>query len=239
MTDPTDESWTDAYQTRAGAVAHRATAHNCGEAVWEEQVDGKVVILRMSSSPHAREAEAALLREGWTVEFLPADDKRHSLLRVAPAGEHIETPAESAAIVDLNLRSKGSAGLRADEPAINNPEPVGRVLEVLAAGPLTYRHETDLQTAISVRLAAADIEHVREAQLGPGERIDLLTDDGVGIEVKVAGSWTSVVRQLLRYAHHDRVKALVLVTTQASHGQVPAELGEISVAIHSLIGQGL
>ncbi|HEY5848252.1 MAG TPA: hypothetical protein VIT42_15810, partial [Microlunatus sp.] len=114
---------------------------------------------------------------------------------------------------------------------------VGRVLEVLARSLLTYRDEHDLQAAIADRLAVAGIGHVREAQLGPRERIDLLTDDGVGIEIKVAGSWTAVTRQLLRYARHDQVRALVLVTTQASHHQqVPAELGGISVAVHSLIG---
>ena len=50
MSEPTDESWTDSYQTRAGAVVHRAPAHNCAEEVWEEQVDGKAVVLRMSSA---------------------------------------------------------------------------------------------------------------------------------------------------------------------------------------------
>lgn len=160
--------------------------------------------------------------------------------KLHPADEHIETPAESVAIVDSNLRAKGSVGLSFDRaPSNNQTTLVGRVLEVLAARPFTYRHETDLQVAISERLDDAEIGHRREARLGARERIDLLTDDGVGIEVKVAGSWTSVVRQLLRYADHDQVKALVLVTTQASHGQVPAELGEISVAVHSLIGQGL
>lgn len=237
MNDPADESWTDAYQTRAGAVAHRATAHNHGEAVWEEQVDERAVILRMSSWPRAREAEAALVREGWTVEFLPAEANRHSLLRVAPADEHIETPAESAAIVDGNLRARGSVGLCTDKPPVDDL--VGRVVDTLAAAALTYRHESDLQVVISDRLAAAGIEHVREARLGPGERIDLLTDDGVGVEVKVAGSWTTVARQLLRYARHDQVRALVLVSTQASHSRIPYELGGIAVVVHLLIGQGV
>jgi hypothetical protein len=79
---PTDQNWL--HQTQAASVARMATAHNSGETVWEQRVDGDAVVLRMSSWPRAREAEAAMLREGWAVDYLPDDGKGHTLIRVAP-----------------------------------------------------------------------------------------------------------------------------------------------------------
>lgn len=53
------------------------------------------------------------------------------------------------------------------------------------------------------------------------DRIDLFVPTiGLGIECKIAGSYTRVASQLLRYADHEEVKALLLVTSQASHRTV-------------------
>lgn len=68
--------------TTAAHLARLATAHNSGETVWEQRVDGEAVILRMSSWPRAREAEAELRRSGYDVEYLPDDGKGHTLIRV-------------------------------------------------------------------------------------------------------------------------------------------------------------
>ena len=70
-------------------------------------------------------------------------------------------------------------------------------------------------------------------------RIDFLTDNGAGIEVKVAGSLAAATRQLLRYAHSPDVRALLLVTTVAAHRGIPQVLAGVPVTLHSLTGQGL
>jgi hypothetical protein len=80
---PTAKNWM--HGTQAAAVARMATAHNSGETVWEQRQEDETVVLRMSSWPRAREAEAAMLKEGWAVEYLPDDGKGHTLIRVAPA----------------------------------------------------------------------------------------------------------------------------------------------------------
>lgn len=47
----------------------------------------------------------------------------------------------------------------------------------------------------------------------------------MAIECKVDGTTPEVVRQLVRYARHPEIRAIVLVTTQARHAaQVPAEI---------------
>lgn len=77
--------------------------------------------------------------------------------------------------------------------------------------------EHELHEGIASSLAAAGIAFEREVRLDARSRVDFLTGDGIGIEVKVAGSVHSVVRQLARYAEHDRVRALVLATTTVKH----------------------
>lgn len=117
--------------------------------------------------------------------------------------------------------------------------PSERVLHALAAGSFAYTDETSLQVEITTRLWYFNVAHRVEMRLDERNRIDFLTDDGVGIEVKVAGSLDAVTRQLTRYAAAPEVRALVLVTTIAKHRAVPTELGGKPVHLHSLIGQGL
>lgn len=57
----------------------------------------------------------------------------------------------------------------------------------------------------------------REVSLSTRDRIDVLTECGIGIECKIKGSPSAIVSQLLRYAEHDRIKALILVTSKRTH----------------------
>lgn len=113
------------------------------------------------------------------------------------------------------------------------------VVAALSAATLTYTDEVSLHEDMSRVLSAADVDHTREVRLTPRDRIDFLTADGVGIEVKVAGSLAAVTRQMTRYAAHPDVRELVLVTTKANHHAIPRILGGVPVALYSLIGQGL
>ena len=113
-----------------------------------------------------------------------------------------------------------------------------------SSGLLDLRSKYATSTALLVANRRSPLDSGRDgeygnAQLAPREPSDLLTDDGVGIEIKVARSWTAVTRQLLRYARHDQVRALAVTTRASHHQQVPAESAGSLVAVHSLIGQGL
>src|SRR3546814_18233786 len=52
----------------------------------------------------------------------------------------------------------------------------------------------------------------REFILGPGERVDFLVGDRIAVELKVKCSPRVMMRQLQRYAAHDKVQAIILVT---------------------------
>lgn len=109
------------------------------------------------------------------------------------------------------------------------------VMAVLRSTRFRWASEDDLQRGIEAALLASGIDAVREVRCGPGERLDLLVGQ-VGIEVKVKGDWRGVLRQLRRYAEHDEVAALVLVTSVVAHAaHLPELLNDKPAQVH-LVG---
>lgn len=94
--------------------------------------------------------------------------------------------------------------------------------------------ERELQDGIAQRLAASGIAFLREVILSPGDRIDFLVDR-IGIEVKVDGSISQVLRQLWRYAQRPEISSLILVTSRAKHGPTPPAMnGKPVFCVHLL-----
>jgi hypothetical protein len=84
--------------------------------------------------------------------------------------------------------------------------------------------EYALQAAAADVLTEAGAAPRREVSLSARDRVDLMVD-GVVIECKVAGTCRAVLRQLGRYAEHDHVTGLVLLTSRASHVLLPSTVG--------------
>ncbi len=94
--------------------------------------------------------------------------------------------------------------------------------EILCNAHLDLTHETKTQDGIEAALREAGIRFEREVRLGPGERIDFLVHGGIGVEVKLRAGRSLVLRQLHRYAAHDRINALILVTSTPRLTNLPA-----------------
>jgi len=82
-----------------------------------------------------------------------------------------------------------------------------------------------LQDDIETSLRFLQIAFEREARLAPGERVDFLVAGSIGIEAKTRCPPRKIFRQLERYASHDAISALILVTGTAS-GLPPAVNGK-------------
>ena len=84
--------------------------------------------------------------------------------------------------------------------------------------------EEELQDSLVLLFENSAIKFEREVRLWEGDRLDFLVD-GIAIEVKIQGQKTSLIQQLLRYARHDRVHELLVVTSKRRLCDLPASLG--------------
>lgn len=100
---------------------------------------------------------------------------------------------------------------------------------------LPHGNEAELQENIERLFITHNIEHKREFRLNEKDRLDFIVGS-IAIEVKTAGGCADVIRQLHRYAQHESITELVLVTTKASHLRVPERLNEKPVWTASLLG---
>lgn len=93
--------------------------------------------------------------------------------------------------------------------------------DLLRGRTFTYADEDDLQQGIAQLLTTAGLDPHREFRLSDRDRVDVLVGITGGrrlaIEVKLAGTAGDVRRQLSRYATHDQVDELMLVTTRRHH----------------------
>jgi hypothetical protein len=114
-----------------------------------------------------------------------------------------------------------------------------QVLDVIRGHRFLYTNEDELQEGIAAALAQSEpaLTVLREVRLSERDRIDILVDAAIGIEVKVAGSQTHPWDQLKRYAEHDAIEALVLVTNRVY--TLPDEVGGKPLRLVSLTGAGL
>jgi len=127
-------------------------------------------------------------------------------------------------------------------PAFHYEDPYTHAIAIARAAAtrsLQFNNEDDLQLGVADALADVDITATREVRLSDGvSRIDLLAGT-VGVEVKIASSGPTVLRQLARYAECPEIDALVLVTTRAAHSYMPLTLNGKPLIVCSLIGGGL
>lgn len=74
--------------------------------------------------------------------------------------------------------------------------------------------EKRVQEGIEAALAAQGLSFVREAHLGEQDIPDFLVEPGIVIECKIHGRSRKIetYRQLVRYAAHDRVQAIILAS---------------------------
>lgn len=83
-----------------------------------------------------------------------------------------------------------------------------------------FNDELALQGGIAQVFTKAQLDFEAEVRLSPTDRIDFIVG-AVGIEVKVRGTDEAAHMQLLRYAEHDRILGLLLVSGTKRIGDIP------------------
>lgn len=117
-------------------------------------------------------------------------------------------------------------------------EVVDVVASVIKRFRMPVGREEFLQAAIAEVLAHAlpDLVVAREHRFDSKDRIDFyLPDWRIGMEVKVHGGVSGVMRQLDRYATHTDVVHLVLITSRHTHNAI-AQVDRIRETPLTVIG---
>jgi hypothetical protein len=104
------------------------------------------------------------------------------------------------------------------------------IANILLSHRFHFTSEAELQDGIEKALQEAGLTPQPEVVLTIGERIDFLVGD-VGIEVKVKGSQSALLRQTLRYAKCPEIQGLLIATTLARHRGIPKTLNEKPVLL--------
>lgn len=108
-----------------------------------------------------------------------------------------------------------------------------RALMLEFCAPLRFTaNEPELAAQFEELLAAEEVEYKREYELAPEDRPDFFVHRRVAVEIKTAGSFTNVVRQISRYAEHEQVDMVLLVTTRSEHRQMPPYLSGTPVVVY-------
>jgi len=108
-----------------------------------------------------------------------------------------------------------------------------RIIDALGQWHLVCVDEYTMHDGLAQILTDLGIAFAAEKRLSARDRIDFyLPESQLGIECKISGSVTGVTRQLRRYAGHDRIAALLLVTNRRRLRGVPPVLNGKSVAVH-------
>lgn len=91
-------------------------------------------------------------------------------------------------------------------------ESLAKLAKMLRYGNFRLGHEKLLQEDVEALFERNCVDFRREFILGPGERVDFLVEERIAVELKVKCSPRVMMRQLQRYAGHDKVEAIILVT---------------------------
>ena len=93
-----------------------------------------------------------------------------------------------------------------------NTDLINKLIQVIHRSKVSLTDEKITQVQISDILTANDIPHVREYRLSDDDIVDFLVDDSLAVEIKIKGQKRAIYRQLQRYASHEQIKGLVLLT---------------------------
>jgi hypothetical protein len=98
---------------------------------------------------------------------------------------------------------------------------IENIERTLTAHSFLWTNEDELQNGIGIALHNEGIPFEREVRLNARDRIDFMTEDGVGIEVKINGTLPALTRQTFRYLGLDALSGLVVAVTQSRLTRFP------------------
>lgn len=110
------------------------------------------------------------------------------------------------------------------------------IVALLLIHRIHYSTESVMHSDVTDLLVTAGIEFIAEHRFSARDRVDFwIPSEGIAIECKIDGSASAVLSQCLRYAEHDVVRSVILVTCRARHKAEMADLPTLNDKPFSLV----
>lgn len=93
-----------------------------------------------------------------------------------------------------------------------NTDLVNKLIHAIHRSKVSLTDEKMTQVQVAEILRENEIPYVREHRLSGEDIVDFLIDDTLAVEIKLKGQKRAIFRQLKRYATHDQVKGIILLT---------------------------
>ena len=102
-----------------------------------------------------------------------------------------------------------------------------------------YSTEALMHIDVANVFLSAGVEFVAEHRFSGRDRVDFwIPSAGIAIECKIDGGATAVLSQCLRYAEHDEVASVILLTCRARHKAEMSHFDTIGGKAFSLVWVG-
>lgn len=112
---------------------------------------------------------------------------------------------------------------------------VERIVRAISSRRFRFSNEKDLQAGIETAFQEDGLIFEREVRLAPGDVVDFMVGV-VAVEVKTDGPLAALTRQIDRYAEHERVKELVVISSRRRLTNLPQVLRGKNVHAVALAG---
>lgn len=89
-----------------------------------------------------------------------------------------------------------------------------KICSILAKYKVSLTNEIQTQNDIERILDLHDIPYIREYRVDDKNIIDFLIDNSIGVEIKIKGSPSRILNQLVRYSETKRFESLILITAK-------------------------
>lgn len=93
-----------------------------------------------------------------------------------------------------------------------NTDLINKLIHVIHRSKVSLTDEKITQVQVAEILRENEIPYIREHRLSGDDIVDFLIDDNLAVEIKLKGQKRAIFRQLKRYATHDQVKGIILLT---------------------------
>jgi hypothetical protein len=132
------------------------------------------------------------------------------------------------------------SGIVSLSPRVDAIQWIEHLSSVLGRYRFNFSNEKELQAGIKKAFDTIDGVFIAEHRLSNEDIVDFFwPEKKIAVEVKIDHSLSALTRQIHRYAQHESVLGILVVTSKMRLTGLPEEINHKYVRCHSLLGSML